>query len=375
MTTTSTAPGQARAWGWLDHLRNGGTTPWTVWSGTADPSGAAIPGAQHLELLRRLNQTGSPGPVLTERVLAVSTPGRGQPDLELVGVEHGSRFGPRPVDPATIAVPELLRVATVLIAEDLLALGLPVRGRAPRRRLFRTRYRMLGDPELVGPLRSELTARGRPPGGRPVKAILLGTGVDRMLAHAWTHRAFVAGVRSWHGWLELLTREDRLPSSIDLLQQARRAAGRVGAREVHVVLDPGHLGGLVGGRRPLSWPSEPAAEAPDLARRVAAVLSMHRSEVERAVLLRQTLRPQLVAVAGPSLDLPGKHHDWAHDRARQMAAGLRRAGYPVHGDMEALRPGLSGGVAGPDVTATLQLAMRLLLRSAGPPGATDEEGS
>ena len=92
--------GEPRAWGWVDHLRAGGTTPWAAWSGTAEPSGRAVPGAQQLELLRRLNEVGSPDPRLVERVLATSAPGRGQPDLELVGAAHDSRFGPPAIDPA-----------------------------------------------------------------------------------------------------------------------------------------------------------------------------------------------------------------------------------------------------------------------------------
>ena len=377
MTTTSAATGEDRAWGWLHHLRGGGTTPWADWSGTSAPTGAALPGAQHLELLRRLNQVGPPDPLLAERVLAVSAPGRGQLDLELVGVDRDTPFGPRPVDPATIATRELVRVATALIAEDLLALGPPAQGRAPLRRPFRTRYRMLGDPELAGPLRRELTARGRPPGGSPATVVVLGTGIDRMLAHAWTHRAFGPGVRSWRGWLERLTREDQLPASVDLLSQARRAAGRTGASEVHVVLDPGHLAGLVGVRQPLAWPPEPAAAAPDLARQVSAVLGMHCSGQERVVLLRQSLRPLVATAAGPSLVLPRVHLDWARERADELASGLRRAGYVVHGGTEALRPDPGGGAVVRDVTATLLLAMRLLLRPAGRPGApraTDEEG-
>ena len=71
---------ERRAWGWVQHLRHGGTTPWAEWTRTADPAGAVVPGAQQLELLRHLNQAGTPTPRLVDRVLEASAPGRGLPD-------------------------------------------------------------------------------------------------------------------------------------------------------------------------------------------------------------------------------------------------------------------------------------------------------
>src|SRR5512133_1345670 len=97
--------GEARAWGWVGHLRDGGTTPWADWSAPApddQQAGRYLPGAQQLELLRRINQRRLPSPELAERVLATSAPGRGRPDLGLVGVLLESRFGPPPVDPADL---------------------------------------------------------------------------------------------------------------------------------------------------------------------------------------------------------------------------------------------------------------------------------
>lgn len=375
----ATLTDEARAWGWVDHLLAGGTTTWTNWSGTAPPARVTVPAAQHLELLRRLNEVGSPGAELAERVLAVSAPGRGQPELELVGADRGSRFGPRPVDPSTIPASELLRVATAVLAADLLTLGPapPSTARIRRGRLFRTRYRLLGDPELVAPVRAELTRQGRPPGGRSPRLVVLAAGVDRMLADAWTHRAFGPGALPWPSWLERLTRDDRLPDGVDVLAQARQAARHTGADRLHVVLDPAHLAGLLGASSSLSLPSAPAAEVPDLARRVAPVLAMSVTGRRRAVLLHR-LRQLTGGTAGHPLSLPEERLDWAQARAEEIIAGLRRAGYAVHGDLETLRPRLGDGVAAPDPAATLLLALRLLLRSAGPsgtPGDTEEEGA
>ena len=54
---------EARAWGWVASLRDGGTTPWAAWSAEADRTSRLLPGAQQLEVLRRVN-------------LAAAAPGR-----------------------------------------------------------------------------------------------------------------------------------------------------------------------------------------------------------------------------------------------------------------------------------------------------------
>jgi hypothetical protein len=40
------SPGAARAWGWVAHLRAGGTTPWLAWTDAAPATGRVLPGAQ-----------------------------------------------------------------------------------------------------------------------------------------------------------------------------------------------------------------------------------------------------------------------------------------------------------------------------------------
>ncbi|MGB0100866.1 MAG: hypothetical protein WBP61_11365, partial [Nocardioides sp.] len=118
---TEDTPGIRRAWGWVAHLRAGGTTPWRDWSEPGEPRGRVLPGAQQLELLRRLNEAGSPGVELATRVLDASAPGRGRPDLELDGAVRRLDFGPPPVDPADLPDDELLRVAASVLADDVVA--------------------------------------------------------------------------------------------------------------------------------------------------------------------------------------------------------------------------------------------------------------
>ncbi|MCY7396071.1 MAG: hypothetical protein LH468_07970, partial [Nocardioides sp.] len=52
---TTSGPGAPRAWARVAHQREGGTTPWSQWTGTAPETGRLLPGAQHLALLRPLN--------------------------------------------------------------------------------------------------------------------------------------------------------------------------------------------------------------------------------------------------------------------------------------------------------------------------------
>jgi hypothetical protein len=127
-------PGIRRAWGWVAHLLDGGTTPWRDWTGEGRPGGRVLPGAQQLELLRRLNETDPPTPALAARVLEASAPGRGRPDLELEGAVDRLAFGPPPVDPGDLPADELLRVAASLLADDVVNEGLPVPHQVPRRR-------------------------------------------------------------------------------------------------------------------------------------------------------------------------------------------------------------------------------------------------
>ena len=214
--------GVARAWGWVAHLRTGGTTPWSQWQQPAPPaaqSGRYLPGAQQLELLRRLNLVGPPAAGLADRVLTASAPGRGLPDLGLEGVLPPSSFGSPPVDPSGLAPEELVRVATALLAEDVVAAGGPDEPRGVR--LFRRRYRMLGDPELARPIREALIADGRPPGGPSATVVVLGTGIDRMLAHEWTARSFGAGVRPWREYLAGERRRTSLSPRLDLAAVAQ----------------------------------------------------------------------------------------------------------------------------------------------------------
>ena len=369
MTDTVPEVGERRAWGWVAHLRDGGTTPWRAWSGLGGSQGRYLPGAQQLELLRHLNLAGQPSPALATQVLQASAAGRGRPDLELVGAGATSEFGPSPVDPADLAAGELVRVAASVLADQLVDAPPAPEEPAPRPSWWRRGYRLVGDPELADGLRTQLVARGRGPGGREPRILVVGTDVATMTAHAWTHRAFGQGVGTWREFLRLVHEQAALPHRADLAAVARAWERRVGAARVHVVLDPRAVARLAGERRRVSLPVSLPAEAGELARRVGAVLALLVLPEEGERLLSQGLRGRIARHAGEvraarPLVVPPEHRDWLEGAAERVRDRLTRAGYAVHGDLDDLVPrwrSREEGPGGPSPDATLDLAVRVLL--------------
>lgn len=375
----------ARAWGWVAHLRQGGTTPWLDWTGDALPGARVLPGAQQLELLRRLNLAESSDqarsgcdhlrtrlvPGLADRVLTAAAPGRGKPDLALLGA-GSTGFGPQPVDPTLLPADELIRVATSVLAEDVVALGVPTPAHHLRRP-WRRGYRVSGDPLEAAHLRDHLTGRGRPPGGRAPTTLIIGGPLDEMLADVWTRRCFERGSGGWLEWLRFFQQRGDLPPRIDLPSVAERHLAR--HERVRVVLDRSRLPALVGVRR-LPAPPRHGAAAAELARRIATVVGLLVPPEERAALMTHTLLPRMPATGMPRVSapdglpvsLPAEHHEWVASAAERMARRLRRAGYPVVGDPASLVPvesaatGVTGHVArAASSQGVLDLAIRMLV--------------
>jgi hypothetical protein len=340
-TTVSTAA----AWLWVDHLRGGGTTPWAAWlAATADADDPRrgdrlLPGAQQLELVRRLNEAGRPSPDLVERVLVASAPGRGRQDLELLGAVEPLAFGPPPIDPGTLSADDLVRVAVGLIAEDVVnrSAGEPAAEPVKARR-WRTRYRLAGDRWLADAMRAELVAQGRPPGGRGAVVAVVGTDLATMVAHDWMASCFTDGGVDWADHCTRMRRRGRLPRRVDLAATAARWASEPGGTgHVRVVLDPARVARTVGVRRLAVLP-DVAADAAELARRTAGALGLLVTPPRRAELMRTVLRPRLADVPGPRPVVPDAHRDWLKEQARLVQRGLLAGGYPVVGDLDALLP-------------------------------------
>ncbi|MDP3891381.1 hypothetical protein [Nocardioides sp.] len=359
-------PGVRRAWGWVDHLRAGGTTPWLAWDTAGPGSGRLLPGAQQLELLRRINLAGRPSSALADEILAASAPGRGRPDLQLVGVAPGSGFGPPPVDPASLPDEELLRVATSVLADHLVVAGLPSVGSGHRTRLLRRRYRVVGDPVLADPVRRELVRRGRPPGGSNPVVLVMATGLETMVGHAFRSRIRDSGVPPWHDWVALLRARDHVPPRVDVLAVAHTWAERVGPGRIRVVLDPAAVPRLVGCRSALPSAAPIDADALELARQVAGVLGVLVRPEHRTALVDHVLLPRLAAAApGPGPEVPAEHRDWLEGHARRIRSGIAAAGYAVHGDLETLlEPVPAVGDTSADGGRVLDLAVRQLLDDA-----------
>lgn len=356
MTVPTPDTGPARAAAWVAHLRAGGTTPWAGWTGTTEggPAPRFLPGAQQLELLRRLNATGPVPEPLVERVLMASAAGRGRPDLELVGARPAPEFGPPPVDPADLPADELLRVAALLLAEDLAAQGpdesddlgrvigdaarrLKHRGRGPWLRPWRTKYRLVGDPWRAEALRTELVRRGRPPGGRGAVVLVVADDLATMLADLWTDRCFSTGVAvpPWETWLAGLAGRRRIAPGADPARAAALWAGRVGRERVRVVLDPHQLAPLLG-VRDLEPAPAPSAEAVELARLVSGALGLLVTPEPGRRILRERLLPRLLERPGPPVVVPPDLHRWVHRRSIRLREEVRRRGYPVVGEVDAL---------------------------------------
>ena len=305
-------------------------------------------------------------------MLTASAPGRGRPDLELVGVDEERRFGPPAVDPGDLPDDELLRVATGLLAEDLVARGTREPGvRRPRR--LRTRYELAGDPWLATAATRELVADGRPPGGGGRAVHVLGADVATMLAHVWATAAFGGGTPAWPDFLARVRARRRLPDRVDLPGVVERFSARPHTGRVGVVLDLDRLPVLVGARRlghRLAPAPDLAAHATELARQVGAVLSLHVPPDQQRALLTTGLRPRLTAVAGARPSVPPEHRDWVEDAASAMRRRLLRARYPVVGDPDLLLgPADSGADSGADPTGpvtdpVLDLALELLAEEA-----------
>ncbi len=341
--------GPARAAAWVAHLRAGGTTPWVEWTGTVDgPTPPVLPGAQQLELLRRVNQRAAVPDALVERVLTASAAGRGRPDLELVGARPASDFGPPPVDPGDLPAEELLRVAALLLAEDLAAEGDPDSrhdrpddlgrllgdaarrmkrsGRGPWLRPWRTKYKLVGDPWRADALRRDLVARGRPPGGRGALVLVVADDFATMLGDLWTDRCFSTGVAvpAWGPWLDALAGSRRIARGADPALVAATWSERVGRERVRIVLDETQLPALLGLPR-LTPRSAVSAEAAELARLVAKALGLRVTPDVGRRILRERLLPRLVGHPGhpgAPLAVPPEHHRWIHRRSVRMRDGV-----------------------------------------------------
>ena len=342
-------------------------------AGTAEPAGAVLPGAQQLELARRVNPVGRPSADLLERLLASTRPAARGPHCRCPAGPPCPTTAPVRSDPDRLGAEELLDLVAVVLAQEV-AQQRPEPPPAGTRRPWAPRYRLDGDPELGRELRRHLTAHGRPPSARPGRLVVLGTDAGTMLADLWTHRALGEGVAPWDLWWRRTTSRDRLPGRLDLAAIAARGLER-GDVGVRVVTDPAAAPRAAGLRRPLPDRRPLAATAVDLGRRVVAELRPAVPADARRLLASEVLRPRLASVAGPPPVLPAAHRAWTQAHAERMVVGLERYAdrYPVSGSLGLLLPGDRPGAEAIRPRDTLATGIGLLL--AGDGRTTREEGT
>jgi len=383
---------QQRAWAWVEHLRAGGTTPWASFAGEdATGSGPWLPGAIQLEVVRRLNLAAGQDRAaqdsatvhtaahraLVDRVLDSSAPGRGQPDLGLVGAAPESAFGPRPVDPARLPTEELVRLAVGVLAELAVERdpGPQPFVRPRRRPPWRRGYQLLGDPVRVEATRNALGGAGTRPGPRPRTAVVLGDDLGVVLADVWGSRVRQTSSAGWPAWLAAWAQRDELPPQADLAGIAARWAGRVGADNVHVVVQqhPGpEVARIVGRRRPLGATyTGLSGAALQVVRDTNVVLRVLVDAERHQRLLDHVVLPSLAHEHGPCWPLPARHVAWVRRRAERLRDDLLAGGYSLHSDPNMLVPDLAGAPALPSDVAVLDVALRALLATRE--GATREE--
>jgi hypothetical protein len=364
-------------WSWTEHLRHGGTRPWTDWlssqrdSDAVVPAGWPVPGAAQLELVRRLATVSSLGePAFTrlaDLVLGRSAPGRGLAHQPLVWPDRppGRRFGAPPVDPGAVPVEELLRVAVGSLAE--LALRVPaVRERSPRRGWLSRDpgIEVVGAPVTAAVVRQRLGLAPRR-SGRPSLVIVMVEPFDRLLAEVWSARVQRGAPVRWPGFVRRWSGRAGLPPAADLPALARQWADRVGGEKVHLVSADGDPAAAVAEALGLA-PQRHAGSSPrlrrlspqavDLCRRVNAVLAVRVDEERHRTAVAGLVSALACSGPGEGLTVPRRRRRWARSRAQGLAEALRSGGYRVHGDLGRLVPTFAG-VAGPDRGEELAVAL------------------
>ena len=324
-----------------------------------------LPGAQQLELLRRLNlagssarPTGSNGPGLDSPTAC------SPPPLPVAGSRTWrssgwatSPYGPRPVDPRDAAGRRA-------------GPGRHQRARRGRRRRSACRLRRVacGGSGTAGT--GSPATRSRPPPcattSRAVVARRVGRRPRRWSSAARSTRcsptcgpAAASSAAPAAGWSGCASGSSATtcPPRIDL--------PAVAARHAQPADRPRPLEAAAASCAYVAChrPSRPGADAAELARRIATVVGLLVPPDERADAddAHRCCRgcPRRTA---PPVGVPDEHREWVRAAAERMARRLSRAGYPVVGDPAVLVP--TEAPAGPSVAPTelvLELAVRMLV--------------
>ena len=369
---------------WTEHLRAGGTTDWSAWRETDQPEGTddlhPLPDAIHLELVRRINLAAPEGQDLrglADRVLSTATPGRGLLDVPLPWSSAPRRFGTPPIDPAALPEEELIRLAVGVLAHLLPDVPQPTPEALPTPwpLPWRRRFRLHGSPGTVAAVRKSLLAQGLVETDWRPTHVVIARPVPVMMAEWWAASVRDGGILKWSTAWRRAEAAGRLPPSTDVTGIAEQLASQDRSRggdRVHVVVASGAeeaaaLTAEILGARPADLQESGDAAVSDLLRRLSRLSALTHGP-GRARELARTLAATLDEAATPGhtatpLAPPPASSGWADQQAASIAEAIRRAGYAVHGELDALTPTdhrLPGTV---DRGRTLELAITACLRS------------
>ncbi|MCW2761689.1 MAG: hypothetical protein JWR85_1890 [Marmoricola sp.] len=371
---------------WADHLRSGGTTPWSAWQ--PEPRDLLdtsvrhpVPDAIHLELVRRINlaahaataDDAAPAGGLADRVFATAAPGRGLLDVPLPWPGLARRFGTPALDPSLVPDEELVRLAVGVLAHLLPGVPRPAQEQLPSPwpLPWRRRFRLHGSPATVAAVRRSLLAQGHVETDWRPTHVVIARPVEVMMAERWSAAVRNGGILKWSTTGRRAQAAGRLPDPIDVTATAARLQGR--RREpLHVVVarDADRAAALAAGvlrARPAEIRSGGDAALSDLLRRLnrlTALTSGPNRVRDVARTLVSLLEADAVRAGFTGFPVtPPASLAWAREVAATGAEELRHAGYAVHGDPDALAPtdhDLPGIV---DREHTLELAVTACLRT------------
>ena len=346
---------------WAAHLRAGGTTDWSAWRDT--PTDAAegrlagtgerkpLPDAVQLELVRRINLA-NPESVdasgLADLVFATAAPGRGLIDVPLPWPAAARRFGTPPMDPAQLPAEELIRLAVGVLAHLLPGVpdSTPEASPAPWPLPWRRRFRLHGSPGTVAGIRKSLLAQGLVETDWRPTHVVIARPVPVMMAEHWAASVRHGGILKWSTAWRRAEAAGRLPPPIDVADIAGRLATQ-STRPVQVVAagnaeEAAALTARVLRAHPAQLRQSGDAAVSDLLRRLNRLTALTHGTGrvgELARTLAATLgEPATPAHSATSLSPPPPAMSWALEQAASTADTIRRAGYAVHGELDALTP-------------------------------------
>jgi hypothetical protein len=339
---------EAAAWSWVEHLRSGGTTTWREWRGQRHPAAASpaapLPSAAQLEVVRRLAEQAVGEETITRLAdLVTSTPvgGRGLVDVPLPWPTAPSTGAAPATEPEDLPARELLRVCVTVIARLSRSAGSPavVAQRRRRRRPWQRGFVVAGTSPHAGAVRDALLDAGRVEGGHRPTVLVVGAPLETMMAMHWRRRVEQGSGTRWRRVWSRTVAAGALPEHVDLADTAAAWADRVGAGNVHVVLERDAADAVAVAGRLLDVRLDPAPGPgadvvdTDLLRRLNQVLA-----IRGAGTLAGSTAECLRAPWARPLGVPRAQLGWAVEQAEVMATRLAAGGFALHGDPRLVVP-------------------------------------